>query len=56
MPVKIIESSSASSLEKKINDYLLECGELIDIKYSMCEYNQHGSSQHTTFSALILYE
>ena len=56
MPVKIMESSSALSLEKKINDFLLEHPNHVDIKYSICEYNQSGSSQHTTFSAMLIYK
>jgi len=56
MPVKVLESSSASSLEKKINDFLLEKPNPVDIKYSVCEYTQAGSSQHTTFSAMLIYK
>jgi len=56
MPVKILESSNASSLEKRINDFLLEQPNPEDIKYSVCEYNKNHSSQHATFSAMLIYK
>lgn len=56
MPVRIIESSNALSLEKKINDFLLENPNPVDIKYSICEFNKNGSSQDTTFSAMLIYK
>ncbi len=54
MKVKLFDESHELDLEKKINNFLNEDIELIDIKYSV-SITTSGEDQIYCFSALIIY-
>ena len=55
MKVKIFDESHEKDLEEKINDFLLEINNFIDIKYQV-SISMFSEEQIYCFSALILYK
>jgi hypothetical protein len=55
MKVKIFDEETENDLEKKINLFLEEIEELLDIKYQVSA-SIFGEEQVYCFSALILYK
>ena len=55
MKVKIFDESHEKDLEEKINEFLLEINNFIDIKYQV-SISMFSEEQIYCFSALILYK
>ncbi len=54
MQVKIFDEESEEDLEDKINDFLIDIDDLIDIKYDISSMS-YGEEQIYCFSAMIIY-
>lgn len=55
MKVKIFDESHEKDLEEKINEFLLEINNIIDIKYQV-SISMFSEEQIYCFSALIIYK
>ena len=55
MKVKIFDESHESDLEEKINDFLLEHKNIIDIKYQV-SIAMFSEEQIYCFTAMIMYK
>lgn len=55
MKVKIFDESHEKDLEEKINEFLLEHKNIIDIKYQV-SISMFSEEQIYCFSALIMYK
>ena len=54
MKVKVFDEESEEDLEDKINNFLEEIDDLIDIKYQISSMS-YGEEQIYCFSAMIIY-
>ena len=55
MKVKVFDESHEKDLEEKINEFLKEHGNIIDIKYQV-SISMFSEEQIYCFSALIMYK
>ena len=55
MKVKIFDESHEKDLEEKINEFLLEINNFIDIKYQV-SISMFSEEQIYCFSALLMYK
>ncbi len=55
MKVKVIDESHEKDLEESINEFLLKCPKVIDIKFQVA-LGISGEEQIYCFSAMILYQ